>query len=129
MVRCDVDNDGFVIADRELDGSWVDQLWGTFEPLALSAFTPRSDFLQTEPGLGWTTRPFATRATGRDGSRITLRPGILRRREACEEFVDNPVEPDRWSALLSAEFGLDDTAVRAEPLRLDPDESHVEHGN
>jgi N-hydroxyarylamine O-acetyltransferase len=128
-VRCDVDNDGFVIADRQADGSWTDRLWGSFEPLALDAFKPRSDFLQTEPGLGWTTKPFATRATGRDGSRITLRPGVFRRRDACGEFVDNPVEPDQWSALLSAEFGLNDTAVRSESLRLDPDESHVKHGN
>jgi hypothetical protein len=110
-----VDNDGFVIADRALDGSWGDQLWASFEPLSLDAFAPRSDYLQTAPGLGWTTKPFATRATDRDGSRITLRPGIFRRRDACEEFIDNPVEPDQWSVLLSVEFGLNDTAVRSSP--------------
>lgn len=105
-VRCKVDDDGFVIADRQLDGSWVDQLWGSFEPLPLAAFSPRSDFLQTEPGLGWTTKPFAARATDAHGSRITMRPGVLRRRESLGEFVARPVQSDQWSTLLDTHFGL-----------------------
>jgi len=116
-VRCQVDDDGFVISERQLDGSWTNELWGSFEPLPLAAFTPRSEYLQTEPGLGWTTKPFATRATGADGSRITLRPGILRRREGCGEFIDEAVEPDQWSTLLSTHFELGDTLTRD----LDPD--------
>lgn len=110
-VQCKVSDEGFVITERQLDGSWVDQLWGSLEPLALSAFQKRSEFLQTEPGLGWTKKPFATRATDKRGSRITLRPGILRRREGRGEFVDSPVEADEWSTVLDAHFGLDDTAT------------------
>ncbi len=111
-IRCNVDDDGFVIADQQPDGSWVDQLWGSFEPLALSAFTPRSNYLQTEPGLSWTKNPFATRATATDGSRITIRPAIFRRRESRGEFIDQPVEPEQWSSLLYNNFGLDDSLTR-----------------
>ena len=107
-VRCRVDGDGFVVAECFPDGSWVDQLSGSFDPVPLEAFTSRSDFLQTEPGLSWTAKPFATRATAGDGSRITLRPGVLRRRRGGGQFADTSVDPDAWSALLAEHFGLDD---------------------
>jgi N-hydroxyarylamine O-acetyltransferase len=113
-VRCQLDGDGFILAERQLDGVWVDQLWGSFDPLPLSAFTPRSEFLQTEPGLPWTERPFATRATDADGSRVTLRPGVLRRRVGCAEFVDTPVLNEDWPAVLFDNFGLVDNLGSAD---------------
>src|SRR5262245_38481762 len=67
-VRMQIDGDTFVVSERALDGTWDDSLRGTFEARALDDFTPRSDYLQTEPGLPWTEKPFATRATGPDGS-------------------------------------------------------------
>ncbi len=77
-----------------------------------TTFTPRSDYLQTEPGLAWTEKPFATRATATDGSRVTLRNGLLRIREGAGEFVDRPsTTPTSAAELLatalrSARFGL-----------------------
>ena len=75
---------------------------------------PRSDYLQTEPGLAWTEKPFATRATATDGSRVTLRKGVLRVREGGGEFVDRQVDDAvEWAELLLQHFGLHDSASRA----------------
>ncbi len=118
-VRCRVDDDDFILAELLPDGSWADQLRGTIEPVPLTAFTARSDYLRTEPGLSWSEKPFATRATDRDGSRITLRTSVLRTRQGTGEFVDRPVDPSEWSALLSVHFGLADTLTRTDPQRDD----------
>ncbi len=107
-IRCTVDDADFVIAEHALDGTWNDQLWGAFEPRSMEVFTSRSDYLQTEPGLSWTTKPFATRATGADGSRITYRGDLLRTRIGSGEFVDEQVDPERSNELLQTLFGLDD---------------------
>jgi N-hydroxyarylamine O-acetyltransferase len=108
-VRCRIDDNEFVIADRDLEGNWNEQLWCSFEPLTLDAFTPRSDFLRTEPGLSWTTKPFATRATAADGSRITFRGQVFRAREGGGEFEDRTIARWESAAVLAQQFGLDDT--------------------
>jgi N-hydroxyarylamine O-acetyltransferase len=105
-VRFAIDGGSFRMAELALDGAWGDSLQGTFQPRALEDFTPRSVFLQTEPGLAWTQRPFATRATAPDGSRVTLRNGVLRVREGCGDFVDTPVDDEQFDALLSEHFEL-----------------------
>ncbi len=97
-VRCAVDGDGFVTCERQPDGTWVEQLRGSFTPRALADFEPRSRYLQTAPGLPWTEKPFATRALDATGSRVTLRRHILRTRAGTGEFVDRPVATDEWSA-------------------------------
>lgn len=105
-VRFTIDVDGFRLEERHLDGTWRDSLQGRFEPRRLADFTPRSEYLQTEPGLAWTEKPFATRATGGDGSRVTLRNGVLRVRQGRGEFVDTPVSDSDFDQLLSAHFEL-----------------------
>jgi N-hydroxyarylamine O-acetyltransferase len=105
-VRLTIDSDRFRMEERSLDGIWRDSLQGRFEPRALADFTPRSDYLQTEPGLAWTEKPFATRATAGDGSRVTLRNGVLRVRERRGEFVDTPVTDDQFEAMLFEHFEL-----------------------
>ena len=107
-VRCRVDGEGFVTSERQPDGSWVEQLRGSFTPRRLEEFEPRSQHLQTEPGLAWTEKPFATRALDATGSRVTLRRHVLRTRTGLGDFVDRPVEPGEWSALLAEHFGLVD---------------------
>ena len=107
-VRCAVDGDGFVTRERQLDGTWVEQLRGSFTPRALADFEPRSRHLQTAPGLAWTEKPFATRALDASGSRVTLRRHVLRTRAGSGEFVDRPVATDEWSALLAEHFDLVD---------------------
>ncbi len=109
--RCRIEPEGFVITERMLDGSWEDQLLSSFAPLNLDAFTPRSDYLQTTPGLSWSEKVFATRATDVGGSRITLRSNVLRTRAGVGEFVEQPVAPDEWSGLLAGHFGLVDSRV------------------
>ena len=103
----------FVLAER-VDGEWRDQLDIDPTPRSMDEFTPRSTYLQTEPGLMWTAKPFATRATAPDGSRVTLRHGVLRRRTGRGAFVDvelGDVDPATWSGLLRAHVGIDDAAV------------------
>lgn len=107
-VRCEVDDHGFVTSERQLDGSWVEQLHGRFAPRTLADFEPRSHQLQTEDGLSWTQKPFATRALDATGSRVTLRRHVLRTRAGTAEFVDHAVETAEWSALLAEHFGLAD---------------------
>jgi N-hydroxyarylamine O-acetyltransferase len=116
-VRFELDGDTFRLSELALDGEWVDTLQGRFEPRTLDDFTPRSDYLQTEPGLAWTEKPFATRATATDGSRVTLRGGLLRIRQGTGEYDDRPVnDPIEWADLLLEHFGLTDSASRAEEL-------------
>ena len=105
-VRFALDDESFRLSELTLDGTWRDSLQGTFQPRQLVDFTPRSEFLQTEPGLAWTTRPFATRATAPDGSRLILRHNVLRVREGCGDFVDTPVDEGQFDALLSEHFAL-----------------------
>jgi len=111
-VQVRADDGGFVLAERGVDGEWADQLHIDPVPRTMDEFTPRSTYLQTEPGLMWTEKPFATRATAPDGSRVTLRNGVLRIREGAGEFVDTPVDPAEWSSLLRDHVGIDDLASR-----------------
>lgn len=102
--------DGFVLAERFGD-EWRDQLQIDPTPRALDEFEPRSTYLQTEPGLLWTQQPFATRATDTDGSRVTLRQGVLRQRVGTADPVDTDVADvtdTEWSRLLQEHLGLTD---------------------
>jgi len=105
-VRCSISGDEFTLGERNLDGGWDDQLRGNTAPLTLADFTPRSDQLRTEPGLSWTEKPFATRATDTNGSRVTLRPGVLRVREGTGAFSDRPIATDQWDHLLHTHFHI-----------------------
>lgn len=105
-VRFTIDGESFRMEERGLDGTWNDSLKGTFEARALADFTPRSEFLQTEPGLSWTARRFATRATAADGSRVILRNDIFRVRERCGDFTDTPVTVEQFDQLLFEHFCL-----------------------
>lgn len=107
-VRCAVDDETFVTSERQLDGSWVEQLRGSLVPRVLEDFEPRSHYLQTEVGLSWTQKPFATRARDATGSRVTLRRHVLRTRTGAGEYEDRPVDTEEWSALLAQHFGLTD---------------------
>jgi N-hydroxyarylamine O-acetyltransferase len=105
-VRFAIDGDSFRMSELALDGAWGDSLQGTFQPRQLVDFTPRSEFLKTEPGLPWTQKPFATRATAADGSRVTLRNGVLRVRAGCGEFTDTPLDDGQFDELLAEHFAL-----------------------
>lgn len=105
-VRIRDDGGELVLAERFGD-EWRDQLAIDPTPRTMNEFTPRSTFLQTEPGLPWTAKPFATRATATDGSRVTLRHGVLRQRTGTGEFVDTPVDDRAFPPLLREHFGLE----------------------
>lgn len=81
--------------------------------MTLADFTPRSDQLRTEPGLAWTEKPFATRATDTLGSRVTLRPGVLRVREGAGVFGDHPIIADEWGGLLHTHSHILDQPLAA----------------
>lgn len=91
---------------------WEPQLRVDFEPKRTSDFERRSTYLQTEPGLSWTERAFATRALDGEGSRVTLRMDVVRQRDGVGEYRESPVAADDWSDLLLRHFRLMDGNVR-----------------
>ena len=97
--------------DRAADAEtrWEPQLRVRLEPTTLDRFTPRSQHLQTFPGLSWQEKPFATRALDAEGSRATLRSSVLRTRHGTGPYIDTPVDPASWSELLLEHFDLVDT--------------------
>ena len=114
--RIDPHHGGFTLSEL-MPGNqgvavWEPQLRVGFEPKSNSDFEPRSIYLQTEPGLSWTERAFATRAVDADGSRVTLRMDVLRQRSGVEAFHDSPVAPDVWSDVLLRYFALVDGNAR-----------------
>jgi len=87
--------------------TWTPQL--LIDPMAraLHEFDGRCEYLQTEPTSTWHQKPFATRALDGSGSRVTLRLGVLRRRDGTGPWVDKCVEEGApWDALLAEWFGL-----------------------
>lgn len=114
--RIDVQEHGFTLTELMpgADGVavWEPQLRVRFEPQQLEVFDRRSTYLQTEPGLSWTERAFATRALDADGSRVTLRMDVLRQRDGTGEYCDSPVAPDEWSDVLLRHFALVDSNIR-----------------
>jgi N-hydroxyarylamine O-acetyltransferase len=74
---------------------------------ALDDFTPRSEELQTTPGLAWTERRFATRALSRAGARVWLFTDRLRTRGDDGTTDETPVAASEWEHVLREHFGLD----------------------
>ncbi len=100
-VEVSVSDDGFIIRDERADQSWRERLWCSNHARSLADFSQRSHHLQTEPGLSWSEKPFVTRALDATGSRITLLPGQLKRREGRGPFTTVDVsDADRLDLLL-----------------------------
>lgn len=78
-------------------------------PRHLDEFTPRSDYLQTEPGLKWTAAPFATRLL-RNG-RVTLLKDRLKMTTPVG-VTEFPVTNEEWPVLLSQWFSIEDSLER-----------------
>ncbi len=110
--RIEVDGDAFVLTELTPDEGWLRQLHASLEPRQLADFTPRSEYLKTAPDLGWAHKPFATRALDGEGSRLTLRRDLLRRRTGTGPYVETPVAEEEWSDLLAEHFALVDTQTR-----------------
>jgi N-hydroxyarylamine O-acetyltransferase len=114
--RIDLHDHGFTLTEL-MPGTagaafWEPQLRVGFEPKEIAEFDRRSMYLQTEPGLSWTERAFATRALDAHGSRATLRMDVLRTRDGVGEYSESPVAPGEWSALLLRHFALVDSNAR-----------------
>ena len=86
------------------EGAWGRQLRVDLTPRQLADFEPRSTFLQTEPGLQWTTKRFATRAT--DGGRVWLFADRLKQRVDGGATTETPIAPDEWDAALWEHFAM-----------------------
>lgn len=110
--RVELDGEAFVLTELMPDEGWLRQLRGNLQPRVLSDFTPRSEYLKFAPDLGWSTKPFATRALDGEGSRVTLRRELLRRRSGSGPYVDVGVAESEWSGLLAEHFGLRDSPNR-----------------
>ena len=114
--RIEFDDECFTLAELMPDevgaAAWQPQLRVGLEPKPLSTFDIRNTYLQTEPGLSWTEKAFATRAVDALGSRVTLRMDVLRQRDGVGEFRDQPVAPGEWSNVLLQHFALVDSNTR-----------------
>lgn len=95
------------MSEEQPDGSWTRQLRVDLTPRQLDEFAPRSTYLQTEPGLTWTTKRFATRATDAGGAgRVWLFADRLKSRAADGATTETPVDPGDWDAALWEHFGM-----------------------
>ena len=73
---------------------------------ASTDFEPASHRLQTEPGLQWTDRPFATRLIDGGPDRVTLLADRIRfRRDGA--WTEHPVAPDDWNDVLDRWFDME----------------------
>ena len=63
-------------------------------------------YLQTEPGLSWTEKPLATRATSARGGRVTLHRDRLRVRDDELSIHDKVVPAEQWGAELRTWFEM-----------------------
>lgn len=107
-IRADPHEPGVVFAQLDPKHGWADRLCIDPEPRSMEEFDGRSELLQSEPGLPWTTYPFATRATAADGSRVILRPAVHRTRSGAGPFVDAPIGPGDWDRVLADLFAIDE---------------------
>lgn len=94
----------------EVGGRWARKHRLDLAPRRLDEFEARSTFLQTEPGLPWTERRFATRATVT--GRVWLLADRLKVREGGGDapVTETPVAAGDWDGVLLDRFGM----------RLDP---------
>jgi N-hydroxyarylamine O-acetyltransferase len=101
LVPC-VDAPGSVELFDELpDGTFDRQYRLDPTPRELAAFAPRSELLQTEPGLTWTQRRFATRPTA--AGRVWLLTDRLKHRvgDGHAATTETEVAPTDWDAALA----------------------------
>lgn len=99
-----------MLESRQASGeAWKQSYRIDVTPRQLAEFASHSNYLQTEPGLKWTTRPFATRLL-RNG-RVTLLKDRLKMTSpgGTTEFL---VSPEDWPVLLGQWFAIDDSLLR-----------------
>ncbi len=94
---------------RGKDADWEALYRIDSTPRRIEDFNERSSFLQTEPGLKWTTAPFATRLL-RNG-RITLLSDRLKMATPMG-MTEFPVTPEEWPVLLGQWFSIVDVLER-----------------
>ena len=97
-------DDAVEMFEEQANGTWLRRLRVDLTPRRLDEFESRSTFLQTEPGLSWTTKPFATRAT--DDGRVWLFADRLKHRVDGGATTETPVAPEDWDAALWEHFGI-----------------------
>lgn len=109
--RIDVDGEALRLEELkpglDLDARWELQYVASWHPRQLTDFDPRSRYLQTEPGLHWTEKPLATRATSYAGARVTLHRDRLRLRTDDLSHTDVAVDDADWPAVLREHFAMD----------------------
>jgi N-hydroxyarylamine O-acetyltransferase len=103
--RIDTTESGFTLLDETTTDTYAPQFTATFSPRQRDDFAARSLELRTTPGLPWTTRRFATRATDDRGGRVWLLTDRLKVRDDTGT-TESPVAEDDWSGLLQEHFGM-----------------------
>src|SRR5262245_18910123 len=95
-----------LVARDTAETAWELQYEADRQPRQLSDFEARSDYLQSAPGLSWTTKPLVTRATSALGGRVTLHRDRLRLRGDDLSIRDEPVAQGDWDAQLDRWFAM-----------------------
>lgn len=90
--------------EEQTEGTWARQYRLDLAPRMLAEFEPRSDELQTLPGLGWTTRRFATRAT--PTGRVWLLTDRLKVRDSNGVITETAVDERDWDHMLDRHFQM-----------------------
>ena len=74
-------------------------------PRSPSDFDEASQLLQTQPGLQWTDRRFATRLVDNGPDRVTLLEDRIKHRQGVT-WSESSIKPDEFEGLLEEWFGL-----------------------
>jgi N-hydroxyarylamine O-acetyltransferase len=104
--RIDTSESGFTLLDETTAGTFAPRYVATFAPRQRRDFAARSKELRTTPGLSWTTRRFATRATDDRGGRVWLLTDRLKVRDDGGT-TESPVTEADWPGQLLQHFGIE----------------------
>ncbi len=106
MYRLESDGDVTTLVAAGPKGDSREYSFNRTETYVAADFEPSSHRLQTEPGLKWTQKPFATRLLDGGPDRVTLLEDRIkfRRRGVTTE---QPVQPGaEWNQMLDKWFGM-----------------------
>ena len=109
QAKIEVADDVFELTELIPEEGWLKQLRGELRPCSSPTSNRVASTSSTHPISDGRPSRSPTRGLDGDGSRITLRRDVLRRREGSGPFVDRNVGEVEWSDLLAEHFGLIDS--------------------
>jgi N-hydroxyarylamine O-acetyltransferase len=99
------DEEVTTLVSTDETGDTVEQYRFDRTPHSPADFEEASTYLQTEPGLQWTTSRFATRLLDGGPDRVTLLTDRIKFRHNGT-WTEEPIDEDDWADLLQEWFGM-----------------------